>query len=716
MPPRRPISRNADADARRNAAATPGLPRGGARSPPPDEEFLEDPASAGEEAFPEEDGGGYQTGSEYPVADERLEEDGPALEGGADRDVYGEDDPYGEEEGGAYGDQEHGGRSFTAAEMQAAGEDGGELESFDAGPDATRAGPPMHLEIIEGPDTGKKKRFSGVRMVMGRTPGCELQLSDQSVSRRHAELIAGPSGLVLRDLGSGNGTRVNDERIGEQVLAHGDVIAIGKTRLRFHDELAALELAREEAERKAEEKRLAKEAAEAKAAADAEARAKAEAEAAEARKKREEELSVKRAEREAEEAELRERRQRILKTVGGTFGTLLLLVVIGWLLVDPPGPSADEKVAAEKMALAQKAMEDGEYENAAKLIRSAIILVAEIDKEGTLAIAQREAGVDVILARIRKALDEQRFEDARVALLTIPEDSERGQREKKALDEERIAREQAVLVSVAEAALGENELDEARKLLPFLLPKARKAVEKRIKAIEDEAEKQAAAQASKQAALRKADARRYAIQRRAYLVQAFGPVSLKFHGGDYQRAVLDSQRVVEKNPGASDVLARARELERLIPRFATQYEDGQRKISAGNPSGAERNLRKARELYQQIGLPGPLGRKLDRALASALVASGKSALARKDLAGAAVAFRDAIRLDSDASGVRAGSAQVQAQAERLFADAVSLKDRRPQEALTKLRIVLLAAAPGSSVYSKAQSQIAQLETPLPKDL
>jgi hypothetical protein len=391
-------------------------------------------------------------------------------------------------------------------------------------------------------------------------------------------------------------------------------------------------------------------------------------------------------------------------------------VLLALLIVNPPGQTADEKTAAEKMVKAREASEKGEYEEAVRQISSALLFDPEVDPTGELAKMRKEVEVQHILDRARKALDEQRFEDARIALTQVPEDSERGQKEKKTLDEERIAREQAVLLAAAEVSVSENNLEQARKLLPFLLEKGKKKVEGLIAKSEEEARRQEELDAKKSKAQKAADQKRHAAQRRAYLVQAFGPVSLKFHQEDYERAALDCGRVIEANAGADDVRSRGRELERLIPLFARAYEDGQRKIKAGNPGGAESDLRKARERYQQIGLPGPLGVKLDQTLAKSLVASGKSALSRKDLAGAAVAYRDAMRLDPDVPGAREGSAAVQTQAERLYLEAVSLKSRRPQDALAKLRVVLLAATPGSGVYAKAQSQIAELESPLPENL
>ena len=102
-------------------------------------------------------------------------------------------------------------------------------EDDDDNPDSTRAGPPISLQVIEGPDAGKKKRFKSVRMVVGRGKDVDLKLSDQAVSRRHLELIHGDNGTLMRDLGGASGTKVNDERVEEKILKHGDEIAIGRT-------------------------------------------------------------------------------------------------------------------------------------------------------------------------------------------------------------------------------------------------------------------------------------------------------------------------------------------------------------------------------------------------------------------------------------------------------------------------------------------------------
>ena len=65
------------------------------------------------------------------------------------------------------------------------------------------------------------------RVAIGRHESNELQLESRTVSNYHAEILNEKGRLTLRDLGSTNGTFVNDERIREQRVASGDRIRIG---------------------------------------------------------------------------------------------------------------------------------------------------------------------------------------------------------------------------------------------------------------------------------------------------------------------------------------------------------------------------------------------------------------------------------------------------------------------------------------------------------
>lgn len=138
----------------------------------------------------------------------------------------------------------------TKAEIPANEEPAASYRPDENDANATRAGPPFRLEVVEGPDQGQTVRFKGVRMVLGRTSGVDFQLTDQSVSRRHVELVHSDDGVLMRDLGSGNGTKVNDKKVAEKKLVHDDVIWLGKTKIRFVDEKVEMEAVRAAAEAK----------------------------------------------------------------------------------------------------------------------------------------------------------------------------------------------------------------------------------------------------------------------------------------------------------------------------------------------------------------------------------------------------------------------------------------------------------------------------------
>jgi hypothetical protein len=69
--------------------------------------------------------------------------------------------------------------------------------------------------------------------VIGRMPGCDVQLDDPSVSRRHARISRGPQGWLIEDLGSTNGIMVNGATVDREYLTGGEDLELGNVRLRF---------------------------------------------------------------------------------------------------------------------------------------------------------------------------------------------------------------------------------------------------------------------------------------------------------------------------------------------------------------------------------------------------------------------------------------------------------------------------------------------------
>jgi signal transduction histidine kinase/pSer/pThr/pTyr-binding forkhead associated (FHA) protein len=88
------------------------------------------------------------------------------------------------------------------------------------------------LLVIKGADEGKQFELTGPHIGVGREAGNDVRLHDTEVSRRHAEFrLLENGGYALADIGSANGTFVNNQRVTETVLHAGDHIHIGQTTL-----------------------------------------------------------------------------------------------------------------------------------------------------------------------------------------------------------------------------------------------------------------------------------------------------------------------------------------------------------------------------------------------------------------------------------------------------------------------------------------------------
>jgi len=93
---------------------------------------------------------------------------------------------------------------------------------------------PFDLTIAEGTGRGRRFRFDGVEVTIGRAPSSDLLLVDPFVSRSHARICAEGPGHVLLDAGSSNGTALNGAPIrGAAALSPGDRIGVGPVVFEF---------------------------------------------------------------------------------------------------------------------------------------------------------------------------------------------------------------------------------------------------------------------------------------------------------------------------------------------------------------------------------------------------------------------------------------------------------------------------------------------------
>src|SRR5688500_13809885 len=91
------------------------------------------------------------------------------------------------------------------------------------------------VRVKSGTNAGSTFEVGEAPLLIGRDDGAEIQVLDQGVSRRHAEIFRMGEMFFIRDLDSRNGTFVNEERIKEELLRDGDEVRIGSTVMAFED-------------------------------------------------------------------------------------------------------------------------------------------------------------------------------------------------------------------------------------------------------------------------------------------------------------------------------------------------------------------------------------------------------------------------------------------------------------------------------------------------
>lgn len=89
------------------------------------------------------------------------------------------------------------------------------------------------LVVVEGGSKGQKIDLTRERITIGKKEDSDLPVIDRTVSRQHVEILREQDSFLLRDLGSTNGTFINETKVREAYLVPGDVIRIGNSRIEF---------------------------------------------------------------------------------------------------------------------------------------------------------------------------------------------------------------------------------------------------------------------------------------------------------------------------------------------------------------------------------------------------------------------------------------------------------------------------------------------------
>ncbi|MBT3377259.1 MAG: FHA domain-containing protein [Lentisphaerae bacterium] len=83
------------------------------------------------------------------------------------------------------------------------------------------------LEILEGPDSGRKFQIDGGRLIIGRGPECDIRLSQGSISRNHAAIDLVDGTWFIEDLGSQNGVFIEGDKVKRAELNHQTKLQLG---------------------------------------------------------------------------------------------------------------------------------------------------------------------------------------------------------------------------------------------------------------------------------------------------------------------------------------------------------------------------------------------------------------------------------------------------------------------------------------------------------
>jgi hypothetical protein len=102
-------------------------------------------------------------------------------------------------------------------------------------PEATVVLTRARLALLDGDRIAKEFPLKPGVSILGRLALSDIHLPTPDVSRKHAQVIVGPSGVFVVDLESENGVVVNGRKVDKVQLVDGDVLTLGKQRLVFHD-------------------------------------------------------------------------------------------------------------------------------------------------------------------------------------------------------------------------------------------------------------------------------------------------------------------------------------------------------------------------------------------------------------------------------------------------------------------------------------------------
>jgi pSer/pThr/pTyr-binding forkhead associated (FHA) protein len=83
------------------------------------------------------------------------------------------------------------------------------------------------LVLVQSDGSKREIPLAKPRTVIGRETSCQIRIPVSAVSRQHCEVVLEGEKIVIKDLGSSNGTFVNRRRVNQTELSAGDIVGVG---------------------------------------------------------------------------------------------------------------------------------------------------------------------------------------------------------------------------------------------------------------------------------------------------------------------------------------------------------------------------------------------------------------------------------------------------------------------------------------------------------
>ncbi|MBS2029458.1 MAG: FHA domain-containing protein [Deltaproteobacteria bacterium] len=594
--------------------------------------------------------------------------------------------------------------------LDTSGADDDSVEGENEGPpdnEATHAGPPITIEVIEGADAGRKKRVRGGRMVVGRGDGCDLKLRDTASSRRHLEIIVGMSGSIVRDLGSGNGTKVNGQKIDEAQVGHGDEIMVGTTILKVIDEIAALE-----------ERRRPKQPEPPPDVEPADEEEPIDDEAPPPRRG-----APPRRDGPTGAVSIDMHTNAGQKRGGGIiiFAIVAVALVLGGVLVmllRPPGPAKPLAPQPSDTQLADL-MKDGKA-----ALQAADFDKANADWDELTKLDPTNSDVSDLRERTKKEKEakenfmaaegmiaEHRYDDARDKLKAVWTDSvlvgDKAADELKNLDKQ----QSDYLAGQAALKVQSGDLDGARALLPKLqsmdtgkADQVQKLISDRQSAIDNAALKNIKNKKQRERMMKELKKRKADESTRQELASGFRKFQEANSPGGFDRAANEFQRISESTNNPA-VRTRARDLAGKVRSFSKNMEDADGLDNDQNYEAEVAPLDKALSALEDIEPTGPLMSRIKNRMVRGLVIKGRNAAARQDYALAAKAFNKALQIKPGEPTAKEGLTSLHARAQDVYLQAYEEEARDAESARKLYHAVMDMTSPSEELYQKAKKRL-----------